>query len=53
MTAEEIYEEVWNQPTANDKRALQARVSVLCSKLSGSGFEIVSEYGKGYCFRKC
>lgn len=53
LTADEIYKEVWNRQIGGDKRALQKRVSVIRLKLTGSGYEIVNEYGKGYCFREC
>jgi DNA-binding response OmpR family regulator len=50
VSAEEIYESVWRQPLAQDKRALAAAVSRLRKKLPGSGYTVISVYGSGYRF---
>lgn len=52
MSAEHIYQYVWNAPIGNDKRALQTRVSAIRKKLdeSNSGYTVRSAYGEGYCF---
>ncbi|MDR3270364.1 MAG: response regulator transcription factor [Peptococcaceae bacterium] len=50
VSAEEIYESVWNLPLAQDKQALAAAVSRLRKKLPGSGYTVLSVYGSGYRF---
>jgi DNA-binding response OmpR family regulator len=52
LSAEYIYEKVWNAPIGNDKNALQNRISAIRKKLEekDSDYTISSVYGKGYCF---
>ncbi|MCL1821108.1 MAG: response regulator transcription factor [Oscillospiraceae bacterium] len=54
MSAEHIYEKVWNAPIADGKQTLQRRVSDLRTKLEevGAGYTITMIYGKGYCFER-
>lgn len=50
LTAEQIYQAVWNQPMAGDANAVRVAVSRLRGKLAGSGFGIAVRRGEGYCF---
>ena len=50
MSAEYLYEKVWNQPMNNDKNAVKKQVSNLRKKLEGSGYTVTFERGGGYCF---
>jgi DNA-binding response OmpR family regulator len=50
IDAEYLYEKVWGQPMNDDTRALANMVYKLRKKLDGSGYDIKTEYGQGYCF---
>jgi DNA-binding response OmpR family regulator len=54
MSAEYIYEKIWNAAIGNDKNALKNRISAMRKKLENgdSGYTISNVYGKGYCFEK-
>lgn len=50
VSAETLYEFAWRLPMQEDNGALKTMVSRLRKKLTGSGCEIESERGRGYCF---
>jgi LuxR family maltose regulon positive regulatory protein len=54
ISAEQLYQKVWNAPIGNDKNALQNRISAIRKKLEEKNYDytISSVYGKGYCFEK-
>ena len=54
ISAEQLYQRVWNAPIGNDKNALQNRISAIRKKLDEKNYDytISSAYGKGYCFEK-
>lgn len=51
LSAEYLYEQVWQLPMNQDTQAVRSAASRLRTKLAGSGYTIVSERGKGYCFQ--
>jgi len=50
LSAEYLYEKVWGQPMTGNDKALRTAVYEVRKKLEGSGYTIISERGKGYCF---
>lgn len=52
MSAEHLYENVWNMPMAGDDNAIKVTLSKLRKKISGSGYTIAAVYGEGYRFEK-
>ena len=52
ISAEYIYEKVWQQPLIGDKNAVQAIVSKLRKKIEPHGYEVAVERGQGYAFMK-
>ena len=53
LSVENIYGNVWGQPMANDKNAVQRAVSRLRKKIeANSDYVIRSEYSRGYVFEK-
>jgi DNA-binding response OmpR family regulator len=52
MSADYIYEKLWDQPIANDKNAVQAAVSRLRKKIEHTDYSITNTRGKGYTFTK-
>ena len=52
FTSEQLYERAWGQPMGDDTRALRAAIKRMRPKLSGSGYTITTEHGKGYIFEK-
>ena len=54
ISAEQLYQKVWNAPIGNDKNALQNRISAIRKKLEEKNYDytISSVYGKGYCFEE-
>ena len=54
MSAEYIYEKIWNAPIKNNNSALQKRISVIRQKLEDGNcaYTVRSVYAKGYCFEK-
>jgi len=52
LSAEYIYETVWEAPMNDNKEALKFQIKSLRPKLEGSGYIINSIYGKGYRFEK-
>ena len=54
MSAEHLYEKIWNAPIADDKRTLQSNISSLRKKVEAknSGYTIRAAYGRGYSFEK-
>lgn len=51
VSSETLYESAWKMPMQKDNGALKTTVSRLRKKLAGSGYEIESERGVGYCFK--
>jgi DNA-binding response OmpR family regulator len=54
ISAERLYETVWEAPMAGDNRTLKKHVSILRKRLEdeGSGYTISAVYGEGYRFEK-
>jgi len=52
LSAETLYEKVWQAPMNKDDRAVRFQVSQLRAKLDGSGYTIGNKRGEGYCFEK-
>jgi len=52
MSAEYIYEKVWEQDLNNEARALRQQVHSLREKIGGSGYIIETVRGAGYRFEK-
>lgn len=52
VSAERLYETVWNLPAQSGLSAVKTVVSRLRKKLAGSGYAITSGRGKGYCFKR-
>jgi DNA-binding response OmpR family regulator len=54
MSAECLYEKIWNAPPGSDKRTLQVHISSLRKKLESenSGYTVRNNYGEGYCMEK-
>jgi len=54
MSAEYIYQKVWNAPIGSDKNALQKRISTIRKRLENSncGYTVRTVYNEGYCFEK-
>ena len=52
ISAETLYETVWQAPMNNDDRAVRFQISQLRAKLDGSGYTIGNKRGEGYCFEK-
>ena len=52
MSAEYIYETVWEAPMVDDAGAIRYQISSLRAKLKDSGYTINSVYGKGYRFER-
>lgn len=54
ISAHELYEKVWGVPSANDTRTVRKHIFNLRAKIEADctdDYDIVSVYGKGYCFR--
>jgi DNA-binding response OmpR family regulator len=47
-----IYDEVWGRDMIGDDNAVRRTVNRLQARLKNSGYTIINEYGKGYCFEK-
>ena len=54
LSAEYVYEKVWNTPLHEDKGALKNQMSILRTRLyeENCGYTVRNIYGKGYCFEK-
>ncbi|MDR0491396.1 MAG: response regulator transcription factor [Oscillospiraceae bacterium] len=52
LSAETLYEKVWQAPMNNDDRAVRFQISQLRAKLDGSGYTIGNKRGEGYCLEK-
>jgi len=52
LSADEIYEQVWGREVLEDNRTVRTVMQGLRRDLAGSGYVVVTEYGKGYCFRE-
>ena len=54
LSAEYIYEKIWNAPLINNARTLRKHISELRNKLNnnGSDYTVNMVYGKGYCYQK-
>jgi len=52
MSVESVYEQVWKTVLVDDTQAIRSSVSRLRTKLTGSGYTIVSQRNEGYCFEK-
>jgi DNA-binding response OmpR family regulator len=52
MSAEYLYEKVWEQDMNKEARALQQQISNLRDKISKSGYIIPAVRGAGYRFEK-
>ncbi|MDR1580470.1 MAG: response regulator transcription factor [Synergistaceae bacterium] len=54
VSAERLYETVWETPMAGDNRTLKKHISALRKRLEdeGSGYTISSVYGEGYKFER-
>ena len=50
ISAEEIYQTVWNASTLGDKNSLRATLSSLRKKIEHTGYDIYNIQGKGYYF---
>jgi DNA-binding response OmpR family regulator len=50
LSADYLYEKVWNSPMAGDDNAIKVTLSKLRKKIRGSGYTIAAEYGEGYRF---
>jgi len=51
LSAGFIYEKIWGQLLASDTRALTSQIYRLRQKIAGSGYDIITKRGYGYCFR--
>jgi DNA-binding response OmpR family regulator len=54
VSAERLYETVWEAPMAGDNRTLKKHISILRKHLKneGSGYTVSAIYGEGYRFEK-
>ncbi len=52
VSAEYLYDKVWNAPINEDDSALKNTIYKLRKKLAGSGFTISNERGEGYCLEQ-
>ena len=50
ISAEFIYEKVWNAPLLEGKNTLEALISGLRSKIKPSGYNVIARRGQGYIF---
>jgi DNA-binding response OmpR family regulator len=50
LSAEYLYEKVWGQPLAGSTRALANTIYRLRKSIEGSGYDILTKRGQGYCF---
>jgi DNA-binding response OmpR family regulator len=52
LSAEYLYEKVWGKPLAGSTRALSNMIYRLRKSIDGSGYDILTKRGYGYCFEK-
>jgi DNA-binding response OmpR family regulator len=52
MSAEHLYERVWNAPMLGNDNAVKVTLSKLRKRIRGSGYAITSVYGQGYRFEQ-
>ena len=50
MSAEYLYERVWNKPMNNDAAAVQFQISNLRKKIDASGYTVAAKRNDGYVF---
>jgi DNA-binding response OmpR family regulator len=48
MTAEQLYERVWDGPMLGNANAVKVTLSKLRRRIESSGYTIASVYGQGY-----
>lgn len=52
MSAEYLYEKVWNSPMNDDTQAIKSAISRLRKRLAGSGYTIFTQRYEGYIFER-